>query len=159
MKRTTASAVVAMLVVGVTIGYLGNVLLAAVGRAIVVPPISLPITLVAIAAVVLALAWPVRQAVKGTRKRPINPIVASRTAVLAKSSSLAGAVLTGLTVGVAYFVFTRSVVPGAATTVPTGAAVLGAIALLVAGLVAEALCTLPPEDPGASERSEGAVGA
>ena len=156
MKRTGALSVIVMLIVGFYIGYLGNVVLAAMGRAVIIPPPSLPLTLIAVAAAVIALAWPVRAAVKGTSKRRLNPIVASRTAVLAKSSSLAGGLLTGLSAGLAFFILTRSVAPGGDAALPTIAAVIGSIVLLAAGLVAEHMCTLPPEDPPVVEDAVGA---
>jgi Protein of unknown function (DUF3180) len=146
MKRTGASTLVALTLVGLVIGFLVDVTAAATGVPIFVPPISLPVTLVAIAGLVVALAWPIRQATKGTGTAPVNPFVAMRVAVLAKSSSLSGALLLGGGMGILLFILTRSVFPAVTSVWLAVATVAGAALLLAGGLVAEHFCTLPPDD-------------
>lgn len=147
MRRTHPSAVVAAVVAGVVIGYLVDLAIVSGGGKALVPPISLAITLVGIAAIVVALAWPIRRAVKQQSTKHLDPFRAVRTAVLAKASALSGALLLGLGLGVAAFLLTRSVVPPASTVWPAFATAIGGAVLLVGGLVAEHFCALPPDDP------------
>lgn len=156
MKRTHASTLVAFGFAGLAVGYLGELALVSGGAQAVVPPVSLAITLVGVAALVLAFAWPVRQAVRGTAKRRIDPFRAARTAVLAKASSITGALVLGGGVGIVAFLLTRSVLPPASTVWTAVATAIGAALLLAAGLVAEHFCTLPPDEP---DEEEGAAHA
>src|SRR5690349_3363831 len=50
---------------------------------------------VALVVVVIAAGLPVRRWVNGRRDRPLDPLVAARTAVLAKASAYGGAALVG----------------------------------------------------------------
>lgn len=156
MKRTHASSLVAFGFVGLAVGYLGELALVSGGAQAVVPPVTLAITLVGVAALVLAFAWPVRQAVRGNAKRRIDPFRAARTAVLAKASSITGALVLGGGIGIVSFLLTRSVLPPAATVWTAVATAIGAALLLAAGLVAEHFCTLPPDEP---DEEEGAAHA
>jgi len=130
--------------VGVVIGFLLEMWVVAGGLPVLVPPVSLPITLIAIAAVVLILAVPIRRAVLGRTKTRIDPFHATRVAVLAKASSLAGALLTGSGIGILAYELSRPVLPAVSSVWLAGAATFGAAVLLAAGLVAERMCTLPP---------------
>ncbi|MEI5583879.1 MULTISPECIES: DUF3180 domain-containing protein [unclassified Agromyces] len=147
MKRTHASTLVAFGFVGLAVGYLAELALVSAGRQAVVPPLSLAITLVGVAALVLAFAWPVRQAVRGTAKRRIDPFRAARTAVLAKATSITGALVLGAGLGITAFLLTRSVPPVASTVWTAVATAAGAALLLAAGLIAEHFCTIPPDEP------------
>ncbi|WP_350349081.1 DUF3180 domain-containing protein [Agromyces sp. G08B096] len=153
MRRTHPSAVVACLVAGAVVGYLGDLLLVTSGANALVPPLSLPITLVGVAIIVVLLAWPIRRAVTGASKARVDPFRAMRVAVLAKASSLAGGLLAGLGLGIALFLATRAVVPNPGMIWLALATAIGAALLLAGGLVAEWFCTLPPDDPDA-EREE-----
>lgn len=151
MKRTHASTLVAFGFVGLAVGYLGELALVSAGAQAVVPPVSLAITLAGVAALVIAFAWPVRQAVRGKAERRIDPFRAARTAVLAKASSVTGALVLGAGLGIVAFLVTRSVVPPASTVWAAVATAFGAALLLAAGLVAEHFCTLPPDEPDEEE--------
>lgn len=150
MKRTHASSLVAFGAVGLVLGYLGELAVVASGGAVLVPPLSLPVTLVAVGVLVVALAWPIRRAVKGTGRR-VDPFRAMRIAVLAKACSLSGALVTGLGAGITLFLLTRTVLPSAGTVWLAVATAIGAALLLAAGLVAESFCTLPPDEPEEEE--------
>lgn len=149
MKRTTAGIIVVLVVVAAVAGYLIELAIVANGGFAFAPPVSLPITLTAIAIVIVVLAVPVRRRVTGKRKDRLDPFYAVRVAVLAKSSSLTGALLTGLGAGILAHALSLPILNsdllgrGIAQTV-------GATLLLTAGLVAERMCTLPPDksDPG-----------
>ena len=127
-------------------GFLVDLGAASFGLPILVPPISLPLTLAVIGILIVVLAWPVRRGTRGTTHPPVNPFVALRIAVLAKASSLSGALILGVGLGIALYVLTRSVVPSLATLWLALATALGAAILLAGGLVAEHFCTLPPRN-------------
>ena len=146
MKRTHASTVIAFVLAGAVGGYLIDLAIVSGGGNAIVPPLSLPITLVGVAALVVAFAWPIRRAVKGKATKHLDPFRAMRTAVLAKACSLSGALVLGFGLGITLFLLTRSVVPPAGTVWLAFATAIGAAILLAGGLVAEAFCTLPPDD-------------
>jgi uncharacterized membrane protein len=146
VKRTRATAVIALALLGFVLGLLGEVAAAASGRAIIVPPVTLPLTLIVVSAVVVMLAWPIRQVTRGRGRRLVDPFRAMRIAVLAKASSLSGALLLGAGLGIVAFILTRSVVPAVTSSWLAIAMTLGAGILLAGGLMAENFCTLPPDD-------------
>lgn len=151
MKRTHASALIAFALGGLVIGYLADLATVSGGSKAIVPPISLPVTLVGVAVIVVALAWPIRRAVKGKATKHLDPFRAMRTAVLAKACSLSGALLFGFGLGITLFLLTRSVVPSAETVWLALSTAIGAGLLMAGGLIAEAFCTLPPDDPEAEK--------
>jgi hypothetical protein len=155
VKRTRATPLIGLAVVGIAVGFLIEVGAAGAGLAILVPPISLPVTLVVIAAIVVGFAIPIRRATRGTAKTMIDPFRAMRVAVLAKASSLSGALLGGWGLGILLYLLTRSVLPTANSIWLAVAATVGGFVLLAAGLVAEYLCTLPPpeDEDGQPEES------
>lgn len=123
--------------------------LAAVGLSKIVPQVTLSATLVLIAVVVIVLALPVRRATRareGSATPPrVDPFYATRVVLIAKASSVAGALLGGAAVGLVVELLIRPV--SMAGSVWAGAAmVVGAVLLLVAGLLAESWCALPPDD-------------
>lgn len=146
MRRTGAGALLLSAMLGVAAGFLVNQVLTSSGRPTFAPAVTLPILLVLLGAVVVVLAVPIRRATRGTGNVVVNPFRAVRIAMLAKASSIVGAVIGGMGVGLLAFVTTRPVVPslGSLTTV-IATAVCGAI-LVTAGLVAEHLCTIRKDD-------------
>lgn len=144
MKRTHPTSLIGLGALGVALGFLVEVTAAGHGVPTVIPPFSLPLTLFVIAAFVVALAVPIRQATHGKANGRIDPFQAARVAVFAKACSLAGGLLAGAGAGIVVFLLTRSVAPGTGALWQSIAAFLGSVALLVGGLIAEHLCTLPP---------------
>nr|WP_277604034.1 DUF3180 family protein [Agrococcus sp. ARC_14] len=117
------------------------------GRAAIVPPFTLGFALLLLAAVLLVMAWPVRQAAQG--KRRVGYRHATAVLGFAKASSIVGALLGGAALGALGFFLTRAVV--ASDTVLTLAVVAGgALVQLIAGLLAEHWCVLPPDDDDAA---------
>lgn len=121
--------------------------LAATGRPLLPLPIPLPFTLALIGAIIVVMAWPVRRVARGDRSKRVDPFYATRVVMLAKASSLGGSLLGGAGLGVTAYLLSRSVLPAVGSVTMAIAATVGAIVLLVAGLVAEHWCTIPPEDP------------
>lgn len=146
MKRTGAGLLLVSAALGVAAGFLLDQALTAGGRATFTPSVTLPIFLVLLGAVVIALALPIRRATKGTLKAPVNPFRALRIAMLAKASSIVGAVVTGLAGGLAIFLLTRPVPPSVGSMGAVIATAVCGAALVAAGLYAENLCTIRKDD-------------
>ncbi len=148
--KTHALTVVALVVVGGALGWLLEVALTAGGRPSVTPPISFGAVLLVIAIAVVVLAIPVRRVAKG-RKHPdgtpatVDPFYATRVLALAKSSIWVGAFLTGGTAAVLGYELSRPSLNGSAL-LPMILALVASAALLVAGIVAEEMCRIPPSD-------------
>jgi hypothetical protein len=146
MRRTGAGILVVAAVIGVAVGFLVDQLLTSAGRPTFTPAATLPILLVLLGVVVVALAVPIRRATRGGGGPRVNPFRAVRVAMLAKASSIVGAGIGGLAIGLLIFLGTRPVTPSLgsmATVIAT--AVCGAL-LVVAALVAEHLCTIRKDD-------------
>jgi hypothetical protein len=147
MTRTRPATLVLLAIAGGALGWLLEMMLVAMGSRAMVPPLTLTVTLVALAAVALALAWPIRQSVRGKVRRRIDPFQATRIVVLAKASSLCGALLAGAGTGILAFLVSRPVVASTDSLWLAATAAAGALVLMTAGLVAELWCTIPPDDP------------
>lgn len=143
MTRTRPLPLLALAALGLVLGFLLNTVLAAQGFAVLVPPLSLALALVLIAALLLLLAWPVRAAARGEKR--IDPFYATRVVVLAKASALSAALLAGAAAGILAYLLSRAVVP-LGSTLASGATLVAAVILVVVALVAEHLCSLPPQD-------------
>ncbi|WP_104136137.1 MULTISPECIES: DUF3180 domain-containing protein [unclassified Cryobacterium] len=146
MKRSHATGLLAVLLIGLVIGFLLEIAFAASGAPIVVPPVTLSLTLMLLAAVVVSLAWRVRQGSRRKALRRIDPFWAMRVAVLSKATSLAASVLLGGSLGIVLYILTRSVVPAVTSLWLAIGTAIGAAVMLAAGLVAEHFCILPPDD-------------
>jgi polyferredoxin len=106
----------------------------------------------------LATAWPIRQWNAGHRDRRIDPLRAARTVALAKAAALTGAVVTGLWAAFAVTALPRlDIEAQSERAASAGFAVLASIGLLVAGLVAERWCRIPPEDDDRSRVADGSA--
>jgi hypothetical protein len=154
MRRTSAPLLVALAIAGGVVAWLLQTALVAGGQVTLVPPGTLVLVLFGIAAVLLALGWPIRQFVRGKRTRRIDPFRAMRTLLFAKASSLAGSLLTGAAIGTLLFLLSRPVPAGGASAWLTVGALVGSLAVTVSGLVVEQWCRLPPQDPQLDEQQE-----
>lgn len=152
MTRSRPLPLVLLALVGFALAFGIDATLAMRGQPVFVPPPSLAVGLVLIAAVLVALAWPVRRAAKGEER--IDPFYATRVVVLAKASALAAALLLGGAGGILIYLLSRAVVPLGSTLTAAGTLV-AAVILLIAALVAEHFCSLPPDD----DETEGAAAA
>jgi hypothetical protein len=135
-----------MAILGAVAGWFLETALVVTGRAAFIPPVTLAAALALIGVIVVVLALPVHRVVKGTAKSRVDPFYATRAVVLAKASSLTGALLGGAAVAVLVFLLTRSVIPPVSSLALAIATVVAGIVLLVGGLIAEKMCTLPPTD-------------
>jgi hypothetical protein len=146
MTRTRPTTLAIFAIFGAAAGWLLEIGLVAMGSPMFVPPLSLALSLGIIGVLVIGFALPVRRAVREREAARIDPFYASRVVVLAKASSLAGGLLAGAAVAVVVFLLTRSVIAGVGSILMAVAAVVGSIVLLVGGLVAEYMCSIPPDD-------------
>jgi hypothetical protein len=147
VKRTRISVLLALALAGGVLAYLLELLLQSTGANVVLPPLSLTLTLVSLAIAAVLLAIPVRRSVTGARKAPIDPFYALRVAVFAKAASLAGSLLLGAASGILFFLLGRPIAPSLSMSSLVLSELVAAALLVAAGLIAEFLCTLPPDDP------------
>ena len=144
MRRTGAGVLLVAAALGVAAGYGLDSALTAGGRPTFTPAVTLPILLALLGLLIVALAIPIRRATR--EGAPVNPFRAVRIAMLAKASSIVGAVVGGVGVGLTIFLLTRPVSPSVGSLgAIIATAVCGAI-LVAAALVAEHLCTIRKDD-------------
>jgi hypothetical protein len=146
MKRTHASPIIGLVLGGAVFGYILELILQTSGGRLVLPPYTLSVTLFVIAVAVLLLAIPIRRRVTGKRRAALSPFYAVRVAVLAKASTLVGSLLVGFALGILIYVLLRPTTPTWELLGPGIAELISSAVLLAAGLIAEFLCTLPPDD-------------
>lgn len=155
MKRTGAGILAVAAILGAAAGFLLDQLYTAAGRATFTPVLSLPILLVLLGALVVVLAVPIRRATRGEASARVNPFRAVRVAMLAKASSIVGAAVGGFALGLLAFLLTRPVTPSVGSMGEIIATAAAGAVLVVAGLVAEHLCTIRKDDdddqPGAAD--------
>lgn len=146
MRRTSAPVLLGLAVAGGVVGWLLQVGLAASGAPTFIPPLSTWVVLLLVAAAVLLLGWPVRRSVRGDRSKRVDPFFAMRVLLLAKTASIIGAF--GLGFGAALVLYTVSRTGSTATPAFTPSLLLGvaSLVMVVAGLIAESWCRIPPED-------------
>ena len=160
MTRTRVSTLVVFVAVGAAAGFLAQVALAAGSLPKYQPEFTLALSLLFIAGIAIALAVPIRRATRATVPTRIDPFHATRVVLFAKASRIVGALLTGGAVGLLAELVTRSGGLNSDSLLRSLAVLGGAITVLVAGLVSEFLCTVPPDDddrdaeplPGSLER-------
>jgi hypothetical protein len=151
VTRTRPSTIVAILIVAVVAGFAFDAVLAATLRPVAVPSLSLGLVLLAIGAIVVSLAVPVFRVARGRTREPIDAYYATRVVLIAKASSLSGALFGGFVGGMLVYMLTRGVPVAAASALPTIVSVVGGLVLLAGGLVAEFMCTVPPSDDDDSD--------
>jgi len=152
MKRTGPAPLIGLFLIGGVASYLLELVVQSRGGFIYVPPISLAFTLFVVAAAVVLLAVPIRRKVTGKRKEPIDAFYAARVLALAKASSFAGSLLLGLGAGVLLYLFGRPIAPSGAILINVISQLVSAALLIAAGLIAEWLCVLPPDDIDKNEK-------
>lgn len=146
MTRTKPLNLLVFAVLGVAVMWFVETALAASGHPVIIPPFTLAVALVLIGAIIVAMAWPVRRVSRGTKNARVDPFYATRVVMLAKACSLGGAILAGGGLGIVGYLLSRSVVAGVGSVTMGIATAVGALVLLVGGLVAEHWCMIPPDD-------------
>ncbi len=146
MTPTRPGPLIALAVIGTVVGFLLQIALVTASLPKVRPEYSFAITLAVIAVVIIVLAVPVYRATHGPLRRPVDAFYATRVVVLAKASSLAGSLLSGLGLGFTIELVVRPLGSNGDLVARVLSTLGAAVLLLVAGLVAEFLCRVPPHD-------------
>jgi hypothetical protein len=133
-------------VLGGAAGWFLEIARVAMSQPVVIPPYTLAAVLALIGVIIVIYALPVYRVVRGTARRRVDPFYATRVVLLAKASSLTGAVLGGVGAGILAFLLSRSVVAAVGSVTMALLTTVGAVILLAGGLIAEKMCTLPPDD-------------
>jgi uncharacterized protein (DUF697 family) len=145
VRRTSPATLIVSAVLGIAAGFVIDQVLTGAGRATFTPSVMLPVLFVLLGVSVIALALPIRRATRGQAPR-VDPFRAVRVAMLAKASSIVGALVGGVGVGLLLFLLTRPVPPSVGSTGAVVAAIVGAVVLVAAGVIAEQLCTIRKDD-------------
>ena len=145
MRKSSPSFLITLAVVGMILGFALEVELARRGIAMfqLMPVYS--IVLVLFGAALLGLAWPIRKMQKDEHAKKVSLFWAVRVLLLAQASGLAAALLSGFALGIFVWVVSKVVLPVGVYLI-SGFAILAGVALLIAALIAEHFCTLPPDD-------------
>jgi hypothetical protein len=151
MTRTRPSLLLVLALAGAVAGWMLELALVSAGRPAVIPPITLGIAVGIIGVLIVVVAWPVFRVTRKVAGARVDPFYATRVVLLAKSSSLVGALVTGLVAAILVFLLTRSVLPAVGSVSMTVVTLVGAVVLLAGALVAEKMCTLPPDDDSSKE--------
>lgn len=155
MKPTRPSTLISVAIVAAVAGFALDAVLASRSAPVLLLSTAFSLTLVCIGIAMVLMAMPVRRHVRGTARRPVDPIYATRVVVLAKASSIAGALLGAFALGLLAFSVSRTVLPSLGSIVPNAVAAGGGLVLVVCALVAERMCTLPPRDDDDDDRRRG----
>ncbi|HET7900897.1 MAG TPA: DUF3180 domain-containing protein [Candidatus Nanopelagicales bacterium] len=155
LRPTRPWLLVALAALAAAVGFAASQLVSAFTDRSLSVPFTMPVVM-ALLALATAL-W-----ARGTRARlarrpgtrPMEPIVAARSAALAMAASRVGAVVAGFYVGVALDLLSGWDVPGVRERVITAAVtVVMGVLLVLAGLWLERICRLP-DDPLPPEDDE-----
>ncbi|MBP2436387.1 DUF3180 domain-containing protein [Microbacterium amylolyticum] len=146
MTRTSPITLIACAIFGVASGFVIDLVLTQRGHATFLPSVMLPILLLVLGVSVFALGLRLRRAVLAPNAPRLNPFRAVRIAVLAKASSMVGAIIGGSALGMVAFLLTRPVTPPLGSMTTVIATAIGGGVLVVLAVIAEHLCTLP-KDP------------
>ncbi len=153
MKRTRPFVLVLFAIVGAGAGWLLEVILTATGAAAAYGPFTLALSLAVIGVLVLLFAAPVRRAARDRDNHRVDPFYATRVVILAKASSIAGSLIFGAVLSILGYLVTRAVVAAVGSIFSSGACLAGAVVLVVCGLVAENMCSIPPDDKDKGEKN------
>jgi hypothetical protein len=114
-------------------------------------PVFAPVGLLLLAVVELGMARIIRGKIRRTRPggRPLHPMQVARGAVLAKASSLGGALVAGLYGGIFLWTFGRrdQLATYSDDARVAGLSALAALLLVVAALLLERACRTPDDPP------------
>jgi hypothetical protein len=153
MTRTTPALLFVLALAGAVAGWMIELALVASGRPALIPPFTLGLAGATTGIIIVVVALPVFRVVRRVPGARVDPFYATRVVLLAKASSLAGALAAGFATAVLVFLLTRSVLPAVGSVTMAVVTVVGAALLLAGGLIAERMCTLPPDDDGPKESS------
>lgn len=149
IDRLSPLAILAAAAIGVAIGLVIQFALSSRGNPPLVPPLSLPATLVLIAAILLGFGIRLRRNVM-KRAGAINPFHAVRLLAASRAGQLVGGVLGGFGGGLALSLLGRSVPAPIGTWLPMVLVVASGAVLVICAVISERMCRVPPGN-GAGE--------
>jgi hypothetical protein len=155
VTKTRPSTLVALFLFGAGAGWIIETVLVASGRPTLIPPFTLGAVLALLGVFIVLLALPVYRVVRKSPGARVDPFYATRVVLLAKASSLAGSLVSGLSTGALIYLLTRSVSPAVGSVAMSISTLVGAVVLLIGALIAEKMCTLPPEDDDSRDAAVG----
>jgi hypothetical protein len=157
MRPTRTSRLLAVAVAIALVGWVALRLWASSGHELPTLPWTAPAVMLLLAVTVLALGWPVRRWTNGERDRPLDPLRAARTVVLAKAAQYSGALLTGWYAAQALALLpTVDVAVRRSMLVRAGVSLVTAVLVWVFGWVVERWCRV---DLGDDDDPPGGVAA
>lgn len=145
--RLSPLALVLAALVGVMSGFVTQVLRSQNGYPPLSPPVSLPATLLIIAAVLVILGARLQRALKPETQRPVHPFHAVRLLAGARAAQLTGLLFAGFGVGLLAQLANRAVGVTLEVWLPMLLTMLMGFVLFGAGLYTEHACRIPPQDP------------
>ena len=157
MKPTKIQTLLAWAVLAATAGYLVPRLIVANGGQVPVAAFTMIFTLPTVAILLVIFAIPMIRRARGAKAKPaalLNPFYAVRVVLLAKAIAISGAIFTGWHAGVVWLQATSPVIP--AGIWPNLAALIGAILMVVAGIVIERVCRIRDDGRDGQSGSAGA---
>lgn len=141
--RLNPLAIAAAAAMGAAIGLVLQFALSGRGQSPFVPPLSLPITQVLVAGVLLAFGIRLRRTVS-RRPGAVNPFHAVRLLATARAGQIVGALLGGFGGGLALSLLGRSVPAPTGTWLPMLLTFVTGTVLVACAVIAEHLCRVPP---------------
>lgn len=157
VDRTNPLTMLAAVAMGVAFGLVVQFALSGRGQAPFVPPISLPVTLVLIAAVLLYFGLRLRRTMT-RRPGAVNPFHAVRLLAAARAGQLVGALLGGLGGGFALALLGRTAPAPAEMWLPMVLTVITGAVLVACAVITEYLCRVPPSDDAEQEDTDPSPG-
>lgn len=145
-------------VVGVGVGLFLQTYRSGVGFAPFAPPLSLPASLLVISVILLILAHRMKKNIADERTETVNPFHAVRLLAAARAAQYTGSVFTGFGVGLFLTVAGRVGQIATGVWLPMLLTTVLGVLLLIAGIIAERACRIPPDDSEAVENEVGEEG-
>ena len=150
MKATKAADLIPSGAIGALIGYFGCRLV--YGSLPPLPTLA-GLTLLVLAAVEAVLGYSLRSRIRGKGGKPVQALAAARAVALAKASSLLGAIMLGLWLGVLGYVLPESSrVAAAKQDVPSAVVGAACAAVLIGAALWLEHCCRTPDDPYPDDR-------
>ncbi|NKX50568.1 DUF3180 domain-containing protein [Arthrobacter deserti] len=135
---------------GAVVGWLAYLITTRGSLPVPVLHLSSLATMGAVVVFTLVLGLRVRRWRNGKRDRELNPVLAARTLVLAQACTYAGALIIGWHAGLLVDQLALLAYrPGGAVLWQVLAMMGAGLVMVIAGLVVERSCKLPPEEPDA----------
>lgn len=142
-------------IVGAGVGFLLQTYRSGVGQPPFSPPFSLPASLLVMSLILIVLARRLKRATDETRTTTVNPFHAVRLLAAAWAAQFTGALFAGFGVGLAATIIGRVSQLAVQVWAPVGLTALSGAVLVVAGVITERMCRIPPNDEAGQKTPSG----